>query len=378
MKTRKLKAKPLFYISEQPIEDLLSGVRMGDILRGRVVRLLPPDKAIVRIRGFNLVAENRSGLKESDRFRAQVERVGPPLALTLLQEATEDPISLRLKEIGFRATQLNRTLAQALLASNLPLNKGEMENFLSLWKRVSALFREEENPHRIRVALLFKKMKTYPSPKMLEALKREDLLIGENIDELNHLSPSLGEALSHLPLQPDDPRLPAKMERLPEEKGKALREISSSLKGLPSKGYPRLRDIIIKMGYIRDLESLSHNSLTYRQIPIREGNKTQTFQLKVEQREPYSVTRLRLLGETKRMGKVEMEALSDGGWVLLRVWTEKEATGPFFGERLAELEKKLKALGLNLYSPFILKRKISLSPLSFLISPWEGNIDLRG
>lgn len=378
MKTQKTKDKPLFYISERPVEDLLSGLKQGTVLRGRVVRMLPSDKAIVRIRGLNLVAENHGRLKKGERFRAKVKRLGLPLALTLLKESPSDEITFRLREIGIKPTQLNRALAQALLSHNLPLNREEMESLLSLWERVSPLFGEEKSSVRIRIAILCKKMRTYPSPEMLEALKGEDLLIGQKIDELIHLSAHLGETLSHLPIRPDDPELPAKLKRLPQEKDKALLRLSSLMKGNPSKDHHRLRNTIDKMKYIGDLESLSHNSkaIIYQQIPIQEGNKIQTCQLKIERRD--TSIWLGLLGEIRGVGRVEIEALLDGEKALLKVWTEKEKTASLLEERLPELRERLKILGLRLSAPLIWQRKISLSPLSFLISPREETIDLKG
>ena len=150
------------------------------------------------------------------------------------------------------------------------------------------------------------------------------------------------------------------------------------MKGNPSKDYHRLRNTIEKMKYIGDLESLSHNSkaITYQQIPIQEGNKIQTCQLKIERRD--NSLWLKLLGETRGVGRVEIEALLDGEKVLLKVWTEKEKTASLLEERLPELRKRLKILGLRLSAPLIWQRKISLSPLSFLISPREGTIDLKG
>ncbi len=378
MKAQKVKNRPLFYIAERPAEDFLSGVKAGDTLRGRVLKVLPPNKVIVRMRGFNLLAENRSGLKERDRFRASVKRVGPPLALSLLPSTPQDSISMKLKEMGFEPTKLNRRLAQALLAHNLPLNKREMDELLSLWERASHLFGQKEGPDRLRAALLLKKLQISPSSEMIEALKGEELLIGELIDQLASLSPAFGEPLRHLPLDPFDPQLPNKIRRFTEEKKRALKEISSLFRRFSTKAPPQLKDIINNLGYIEDLESSSPeaNNTTYHQLPIREGNKLQTFQLKIERRD--KVVWFRLLGQTRKIGRVELEAVWGGKKILLRAWAEREKTVSLFEERLPALEERLQALGLRPSTSPVWPRKISLSPLSFLIPCREGEIDLKG
>ncbi len=376
MRAEKLRGKPLFYIAERPGEDLLAGLRPGAVLRGRVVRILPPDKAIVRIRGLNLVAENHSGLKKGDRFRAGVKKMGLPLALTLLEENPPDEISSRLKEIGIQPTPLNRALAQALLANDFPLNREEMESFLSLWKSVSSGLGEDSV--RIKTVILFKKLQAAPSPEMLEALKGEKLLMGKKIDEAIRFFPQLGEALSHLPVLPGDPQFPARVQKLPQEEDDVIRKALPLLQVSPAKVTPQLKDFIRDVGYIRDLQFLSDSSkvMTYRQIPIQEGDRVQTLQLKIEGK-GRSVW-LRLLGEIRKGGRVELVVHLDGQRVLLKVWAEKERAGSLFEGKLRELEEKIKGLGLKLATPLIWQQKISLSPLSFLISSGEGAVDLKG
>ena len=375
MKPEKPRDEPLFYIEERSGAAILAGLGPGSILRGRVVRVLPPDKAIVRIRGLNLMAENHSGLKEGDRFRARVKRRGLPLILTPLPEAPPDEISSRLREMGIQSTPLNRSLAQALLANGFSLEREEMEDLLSLWGRVSSLL--GEGSIGMRAAILFKRLRTSPSPEMLEALRGEELLIGRKIDEAIRLFPQLSKVLSHLPVSPGDPQFTAKVQGLPQEEDEALREILSPLRRFPAQANPKLRELIEDMGYIRDLQFLSDRSeiMTYRQIPIQEGDGVQTWQLKIEGRgRPIW---LRLLGEVGREGRVGLEVRITDQMALLKVWGEEERTGSLLEKRLPELKERVEGLGLKLATPLIWQQRISLSPLFFLCSHWGEAIDVK-
>ncbi len=376
-KSERVKDKPLFYITSPSAGSFLSGLKPGRVVRGRVVQLLPPDKAIVRIRGFHLLAENRGGLKEKERFEASVDRVGPPLTLTLLVE--EESISKKLKEIGIKPTRFNRTLAQALLSHHLPLNRKGFEDLLSLWEGISSLFGGREPPERLWIALLLKKMRIPPTSKLFTLLQEEDFLIGEKLRKIIHHFPRLDKAISQLVPRLDDPELPIRLKQFPQEMEMFLMEVSSFMRRIPPQDCRWLRESNEEIEYIRKLELLLAHSqeITYRQIPIEEEDKFRTLQVKFERRS--NSDWLRISGEFRAMGRVELEVLLlDGEKVLLRVWVEREEVGSLFEKGLPHLEERLGALGLQLTTPLIWQKKITLSPLFFLGSPWEGEIDIRG
>jgi len=59
--------RPIFYVSNRSIEQFKSSLRIGQILKGRVLYVIDDHRSLIRFLGFNVITESQERL-----FRGQL------------------------------------------------------------------------------------------------------------------------------------------------------------------------------------------------------------------------------------------------------------------------------------------------------------------
>ncbi|MBI5816427.1 MAG: flagellar hook-length control protein FliK [Nitrospinae bacterium] len=81
-------------------KELSSIFSQGEVVDGKVLKLLAGNQALVRLRGVDLVATSQSRLAEGQNITGRVEKVSPNLTITLLSgEATGDAKAAQLMRL---------------------------------------------------------------------------------------------------------------------------------------------------------------------------------------------------------------------------------------------------------------------------------------
>lgn len=137
---RKLK----LYASPRLLKDLVNKLTVGEIIRARVLETLENNRYIIRLRGFNVVAESFSTLTKGGWVSLRVKELGDKIIMQLLSEGEQKTVrqQMRKEEIGsllkklkFSPDARNIMTALTLLRYNLSLNRENMGKVLKYLQR---------------------------------------------------------------------------------------------------------------------------------------------------------------------------------------------------------------------------------------------------
>jgi hypothetical protein len=127
---------------DKKLQDLLNILKAGDVLKGRVVDLLPADnKAIINFKGINVIAELPVGsqIAKGDIINVQVSQLGDKIFMKLIQgnpaltgllddmgangQVSAEQISNLLSAIKVPVNQQNVFISQKLIDYQLPVTR---------------------------------------------------------------------------------------------------------------------------------------------------------------------------------------------------------------------------------------------------------------
>ncbi len=122
------KLQSLFQMGN-PQKDSMVSLKPGQLLFGRVERLLPNDMAIIRMGDMRFIATLKADLSEGDTYWFEVRNLGKDGMELKVVEGMQQQISAHffLNSQQLPETKQNLQLVQLLLSKNLPLTKEQLQ-----------------------------------------------------------------------------------------------------------------------------------------------------------------------------------------------------------------------------------------------------------
>ena len=101
--------------SPEKLNLLKSRLSLGQLIKGRVIDILPGGKYVFRIQGLNLVAQSMISLKPGMVLFAYVSEITPKLVLKWARGKTEKSrLKNGLKQLGVSTNRVNRMIAESI------------------------------------------------------------------------------------------------------------------------------------------------------------------------------------------------------------------------------------------------------------------------
>lgn len=138
-------------LSPDKINQLKSRLQVGQLVKGRVIDILPGGKLLFRLQGLNLIAKSAVMFTTGSAVFAYVSEISPKLVLKWARGKNEN-IRLKkgLKNLGIEGNRSNILIAEAILESELPLNS---ELFNNIIESVSEKLDGNESKESIQQAI---------------------------------------------------------------------------------------------------------------------------------------------------------------------------------------------------------------------------------
>ena len=138
-------------LSPDKINQLKSRLQVGQLVKGRVIDILPGGKLLFRLQGLNLIAKSAVMFTTGSTVFAYVSAISPKLVLKWARGKNEN-IRLKkgLKNLGIEGNRSNMLIAEAILDSDLPLNS---ELFNNIIESVSEKLDGNESKESIQQAI---------------------------------------------------------------------------------------------------------------------------------------------------------------------------------------------------------------------------------
>ncbi|MEJ8544362.1 hypothetical protein [Brevibacillus borstelensis] len=115
----------------------------GQVFTGAVVRTYPENMALVQIGGMQVQAKLEANLEAGQRAWLQVQPSSGVVTMKVLNSpqggtAAEASLEGLMKSLGFADTKENRAIVQALVGSNLPVNRDIVQSYAAVTQRLGA------------------------------------------------------------------------------------------------------------------------------------------------------------------------------------------------------------------------------------------------
>lgn len=137
--------------SPDKINQLKSRLQVGQLVKGRVIDIMPGGKYLFRLQGLNLIAKSTMMFTTGSVVFAYVSKIFPKLVLKWAEGKNKNVrLKKGLKELGIDSTISNMLLADAILDSDLPLNS---DLFNSVIESVSGKLDGTESKESIQQAI---------------------------------------------------------------------------------------------------------------------------------------------------------------------------------------------------------------------------------
>ncbi len=182
-------------ISDRNLSDLKKTLHLGQTIRGRIVEVLPRDKMILKLGGFNVVAESEMAFNKGDILSAVVCDLDRKIILRLLLPPTEGALrgSPRdiLRHLGIAADRLNLAIAEELQDLGFTLTKAGLKEIRDGFKAWETLLKSFFGRRQLIRAILFLSLRGVP-------------ITARSLDAIHYYlygSPLLGEQLRKLERQ---------------------------------------------------------------------------------------------------------------------------------------------------------------------------------
>lgn len=206
-----------FNVASKDLLNILAGLRLGQVIRGKVLSILSTGELLVLLNGQKIKAHSNLNLDEGDSLFLKVLSLKPSIVLRLygIEYAKDtDPISKVLKMFNIERSPLIQKIVSAFLQNELSIDKAEIqkiadilniildelqydnikpkdpdfEKLLSLAKSNSILINEEN----LIDTVIFLKSKNIPlTPKAI-------LIVLNHLNEKSDLSANVNELLNNI------------------------------------------------------------------------------------------------------------------------------------------------------------------------------------
>jgi hypothetical protein len=168
-----------FNVSSKELLDILDGLKLGQILRGKVLTILGTGEVLTLINGQKVKAQSNLNLEVGDVLYLKVQSLKPNLLLRLYgidTSANSDPIVKVLKMFNLEESSLNKKIVSLMIKNNVSIDKNEIRKISETIKLISTDMVEFENSKEIDTENnhLFLNAKSLGSPvtdeKIIEAM----------------------------------------------------------------------------------------------------------------------------------------------------------------------------------------------------------------
>jgi len=218
--------QPILYVSNRTFEQFKSQLRVGQVLKGRVLLVFEGNKYLVRFANNNVITSSETPFNKGDVVDVLVTNIGDKVEMRLLphKAASQQTSIIRalsveeiLENLSLPVTQNTIELANALIRNGAPLTKSTLEELLAYLSGVSgdkgemaellALAKALELPINDRVLSNIRLLLSQRSSigEQLSQLKTElARLVSTNenlVDE--HISANLAELIEQIAITPE-------------------------------------------------------------------------------------------------------------------------------------------------------------------------------
>jgi len=138
-------------LSADKIKQLKSRLQVGQLVKGRVIDILPGGRLLFRLQGLNLIAKSATMFSTGSAVFAYVTEISPKLVLKWARGKTENVrLKKGLKNLGIEGNRSNMIIAEAILESKLPLDS---ELFNNIIESISEKLDGDESKESIQQAI---------------------------------------------------------------------------------------------------------------------------------------------------------------------------------------------------------------------------------
>ena len=118
-------------LSPDKINQLKSRLQVGQLVKGRVIDIMPGGKYLFRLQGLNLIAKSTLMFTAGSVVFAYVSEIFPKLVLKWARGKNESVrLKKGLKNLGIDGSRVNMLLAETILEAELPLNSELFNNII--------------------------------------------------------------------------------------------------------------------------------------------------------------------------------------------------------------------------------------------------------
>ncbi|HID56466.1 TPA: flagellar hook-length control protein FliK, partial [Candidatus Poribacteria bacterium] len=153
------------FLSNRDLNDLKTRLYLGQTIRGRILEVLPQNKVILKLRGFNVVAESEMAFQKGDILAAVVYDLGRKIILRLLPphagKLSRSPRDI-LRYLSMSTDTLNLMIAEELQDLGVPPTKVGLEGIRGAVEAWEILLKSLFDRRQLIRAILFLSLRSVP------------------------------------------------------------------------------------------------------------------------------------------------------------------------------------------------------------------------
>jgi uncharacterized protein YeeX (DUF496 family) len=137
-----------FNVSAKELLNILNGLRLGQVIRGKVLTILGTGEVLALINGQKIKASSNLNLEIGDVLYLKVLSLKPNLLLQLYgieTDANSDPIVKVLKMFNLEESNLNKNIVSLMLKNNVTIDKNEIQKLSESLNQILSGLNEFEN-----------------------------------------------------------------------------------------------------------------------------------------------------------------------------------------------------------------------------------------
>lgn len=143
-----------FNVTTKELLNIISSIRLGQVLRGKILDVLPTGEILALINGYKIKAHSDLKLEPGDVLFLKVMSVKPSIVLRLYgieYAQNNDPVNKVIKMFGLEENIPNREIISLLLKNNLSIDKSEIIKLANIYDKILTNFKnytidkEQEN-----------------------------------------------------------------------------------------------------------------------------------------------------------------------------------------------------------------------------------------
>jgi hypothetical protein len=161
-------------LSARSFDEFRNSLRIGQLVSGRVLRIMSDQNVIIRLGGFNVVARAETPLRRGERVAAVVRALEPlvhlKLAASPMQETSPVNYIAALRDLGLDIEPLNLALIEQMLRYRIPPRKRTLTRLRSM---LEAFMEENEEQSSARLSEAMVLLLSFDMP-----VDRENLALG--------------------------------------------------------------------------------------------------------------------------------------------------------------------------------------------------------